>query len=465
MKTALGLALAGQALPPAAAQETGQTAPSGVRRWMEQDYMFGDWGGLRTDLSQHGIDFEFSYAGSVPANLQGGIKTGAVYQGALLMLLSLDSEKLVGYEGGQFYVSSMWLHGQKPFSDDYVGDLNKVNLLDFPNSFRLWELFYQQKLLDDKLTVKLGQMSVDHDFIVPEYYNSLSSLTLLNQTFFFPTLAFDLWDIPGYPPRYHGLPSTPYAAPAALLRIDPLPQFYAQAAVYGGYPDQSSSGTSFLLSESQGALFFFEVGYALNQQEGDAGLQGSYKLGGFYHTGSFVDVYGAGTAAFLSMAGLPASAGEDHHGDYAAYLLAEQQLFRELDNTDPAKQGLVGFFRVAGAPSDRNLAQFGIDGGLVYKGLIPKRDWDTLALAATYLQISDDIRRAQSDINSTALAFGAAAPFSSISDYEAALELSYKLQLTAWWTVQPDFQYVFHPGGSAAISDAVVFIIQTTLRF
>ena len=64
-----------------------------------------------------------------------------------------------------------------------------------------------------------------------------------------------------------------------------------------------------------------------------------------------------------------------------------------------------------------------------------------------------------------AFAFGAPAPFPNVSDYEAAIELSYKLQLTAWWTLQPDFQYVFHPGGSANVPDAVVFILQTTLRF
>jgi porin len=34
------------------------------------------------------------------------------------------------------------------------------------------------------------------------------------------------------------------------------------------------------------------------------------------------------------------------------------------------------FLRFEGAPADRNLADFGVDGGLVYKGLIPSRDWD-----------------------------------------------------------------------------------------
>jgi len=446
------------------AQETAEPK-SGFRSFLEQDYLFGDWGGLRTDLSKHGVDFEFFYGGSMPDNLAGGVRHGAVYHGALLMMLDLDSNKLVGYEGGTFHASSLWLNGEKPFSTfadgtpRFVGDLNKVNLLDFPNALRLWELWYQQKFFDGKVSLKIGELATDRDFIVPEYYNSLGSLTLLNQTFFYPTLAFNLYDVPGLPPRYHGLPSTPNAAPGALLRWDPVPQFYAQAAVYGGDPDQTASGTRFNLSESEAALAYFEMGYHLNNQTNQTGLEGSYKLGGYYHTGSFVDMYSGVTSAFLSAVGFPAPTVEDHSGNYGLYLLAEQQFFREKDKTDPAKQGLVGFFRMEGAPSDRNLTQFGIDGGLVYRGLIPSRDWDTLAIGASYLQLSDDLRNAQRDAN--ALAPGAF----TVSDYESVLEVSYKLQMTAWWTLQSSLQRVFHPGGSAAIPDATVFILQTTLRF
>jgi porin len=45
------------------------------------------------------------------------------------------------------------------------------------------------------------------------------------------------------------------------------------------------------------------------------------------------------------------------------------------------------------------------------------------------------------------------------------LEVSYRAQITAWWTLQPDFQYVMHPGGSSQNDDALVFSLFTTLRF
>ncbi len=453
-----GLMIGGLALATATATEP--TADSSAfRRFMERDYLLGDWGGLRTDLANKGINFEFFYAGSVPNNLHGGIEPGAVYQGALMMLLDLDSKKLLGYEGGTFHASSLWLHGEKPFSDRFVGDLNKVNLLDFKNAFRLWELYYQQRLFDGKLMFKLGELSIDRDFIVPELYGSLGTVTLLNQTFLFPTMAFNLFDIPYFPPQHHGLASTPNAAPGAVLRYDPAPWFYIQGSVYGGNPDQSYSGTDFNMSETEGALSFFEAGFRWNQSTNQPGLSGSLKLGGYYHTGNFTDVSQGVTWLAMSAVNPYAPAPGVLNGNYGTYLLVEQQLFAESDKAAQAWQGLIGFFRVGTAPADRNLAQLGLDGGLVYRGLIPGRDWDTLAVAGSYLKMSDDIRSAQENINLIA-------PGSfTLADYEAVIEVSYKLQLAAWWTIQPSYQHVFHPGGSAAIPDADVLIIQTTLRF
>ncbi len=460
-----GLLLAALAFTPdfARADEAPAKEKSALMKFAEQDYMLGTWGGLRTNLSGHGIDFEFFYVGSMPRNVEGGIKVGSVYQGALLMSLDLGSDKLVGYHGGDFHVSALWLHGRDHFSDEHIGDLNKVNLIDFPNKFGLWELYYSQKLFSDKVTVKIGDMSIDRDFIVPEYYNSLASINFVNQTFFYPTLAFNVYDVPTVPKGHHALASTPYAAPGIFLRFDPTEKIYAQAGVYGGNPDRSSSGTGFNLAESEGALAYFETGFKLNASTNDTGLPGSYKIGGYYHTDGFTDAYQGSAAAIAAAVSAPFTMPRSHSGNYGGYFLAEQYLWLEKGKSDPAMQGVVAFFRVAGAPADRNLTQFGVDGGLVFKGLIPTRDWDSFSVGASYLEISHDIRRAVKDANT---AYGTTF---KLPDYEGAVEISYKAQLTAWWTLQPSIQWVLHPGGRTDLArqpgDAVAFILQSTLRF
>lgn len=441
---------AGVAAPPAS---TVPPPATGLEAFFTQDYLLGDWGGVRTDLAEAGVGLEFFYFGSVPSNLSGGIKTGSVYQHALLLAADLDLEKLVGWKGGLLHASAVWLEGE-PFSSTYIGDLNKTNLVDFPESFRLWEVYLEQKLFGDEVVLKAGLMSVDRDFIVPEQYNTLASINFLNQTFFYPTLAFNLYDIPGFPVGDHALPSTPYSALGALVKWQPTDAFYVQAAVYDGNPDTGDSGTDIALRSNEGALFYFETGVRSNAGKGATGLPGSLKLGGWYHTDDFYDV----STTIGSLFGL-AQAPTTHEGNYGFYLLGEQMLYREGDANDPAKQGLVAFARLAAAPADRNLAEFGVDGGIVYRGLIPGRDYDTLGLAASYLRISGDIRDAQRAANRVLP--GAFV----VADYEGVVELSYKLQLAAWWTLQPSLQYVMHPGGSSAIEDAWALGVQTTLRF
>ncbi|MEZ5405340.1 MAG: hypothetical protein R3F23_03940 [Verrucomicrobiia bacterium] len=80
------------------------------------------------------------------------------------------------------------------------------------------------------------------------------SRNFVNQTFFFPTLAFNV-----------PLTSTPRAAPGIRLRIDPSEQFYFQAAVYDGNQDPTlgvtdinDSNTRINLNEDEGALAFLK---------------------------------------------------------------------------------------------------------------------------------------------------------------------------------------------------------------
>jgi len=476
-RTVMVLLLAAASAGGALARGADEPAPpqSALMRFATQDYLFGTWGGWRTELAKHGVDFEFFYAGSGPMNLDGGLERGGAYQGGLLAALTLDSKKLVGYEGGTFNVSATWLNGEKPFSDRYVGDLNKVNLVDFANGLRLWELWYEQKFFDGRASLKLGQMSIDRDFILPEFYNGLASINLLNQTFFYPTMAFNVYDQPFFPVGHHALTSTPYGSPGVRLRVDPCEHGYVQIGAYDGNPDFSDSGTRVSLRSEEGALIYGEVGWKINQTKEASGPPGNLKAGGYYHTDEFYDMYPATFNAFdnfiasqrIPLPPLSRGLAGTHEGNYGLYFLADQTLWLENGKEDVARQGLVGFFRVATAPKDRNLAQFGVDGGVVYKGLIPSRDWDTLAIAGSYLEISDDVADAQRGINRKLAGFGLPPAFPKRADYEAVIETSYKAQLTAWWTLQPSLQYVFHPGGrvQGEVPDAWVFILQTTLRF
>lgn len=420
-----------------------------------QDYLFGNWGGHRTSLRDKGVDFEFLYFGANPRNFHGGIETGQAYQGVFWGMLDVYTDKLFGLPGGHFRYGTVSLHGEDHFSDNHIGDFNKVSTLDFPGAFRLLHLWYEQSLLENRVSLKVGQMTVDEDFIVPEFYHSMASMALLNQTMFYPSLAFNLWDIPGFPPGHHALPSIPYGALGARLRYDPVENFYVQAAVYDGEPDLTSTYMDWELTGSQGALAYFELGLKINQGKDDDGLPGNVKLGGYLHTDDFAD----NEDVILGFLGLTAGT-KTHDYNYGGYLLLDQTLYLEQGKEDPARQGLAGFFRLTGAPKDRNLTQFGLDGGLVYRGLIPGRDWDSIGIAASYLELSDDIADAQRTANTFVPGLF------EVVDYEGVIELTYKAQLTAWWAMHASVQRVIHPGGKSLgdIPDAWAMVLMTTLR-
>lgn len=445
--------------------------PGAFRQFLEQDYLLGDWWGTRTWLKKHGLDFEFIYFAAVPSNLDGGLRHGSAYQGGLMMLMDVHTDPLLGWEGGQLHVSGLSIHNGDAFADTYVGDLNRTSMLDYPDDLRLWELWYEQKLIDSCVAIRFGQLGVDRDFLVTEYYNSLSGISLLNQTFFFPTVAFNIWDQPYFPVGNHGLASTPYSAPGVRLRVDPWESVYAQVGVYAGNPDKGSAGFPRKLGYGEGVLVYAETTVKINGGDDASRPPGNLKVGGYYHTDSFYDMYEGTFAAFENYTGLTgAFTGgqvESRSGNFGLYFLADQMLWREVGPEDKAQQGLAGFARAAVAPEDRNLASWGADGGLVYKGLIPTRDWDTFALGFSWLSISDDLVKAQEDINQLLPLFGFPPAFSETADYEAVFEMSYKAQVTAWSTLQVSLQRVFHPGGRIfhTAPDAWVLTGQAVLRF
>ena len=130
-----------------------------------------------------------------------------------------------------------------------------------------------------------------------------------------------------------------------------------------GNPAVNPHGFHFHLSKDQGYLSMYEVGYRSNQDVGDKGLPGHYRIGGWHHSGNFSDHDGLTT-----------------HGDnWGLYFAADRMLWREQD-----EQGLGLFYRVGGSPHNRNQFEWAMDGGLSYQGLLPGRDDDIAGLGVAF---------------------------------------------------------------------------------
>ena len=84
------------------------------------------------------------------------------------MLLQLDTKRAFGLYGGTFNVSALQFHGRN-LSADNLGTLQTASGIEADRATRLWELWYQQKFLDeDRLDMKIGQQSLDQEFMVSQ---------------------------------------------------------------------------------------------------------------------------------------------------------------------------------------------------------------------------------------------------------------------------------------------------------
>jgi porin len=400
--------------------------------------LLGDLGGLRPALGAHGIELGITYTGEAFGSLTGGVRRGAVHDGQLLASLDADLDKLAGWSGAKAHVDMLEIHGRGPSASLLDGNLMTVSNIEARPALRLYTLWLEQNLLDDKLSLRLGQIRADEEFIT-----STTAAGLINSTFGWPAIAAS--------DTTEGGPVYPLAQPGVRLQLKPAPDLTLRSAVFSSNPGGrgclgdpqicNRSGTTFSLSG--GTFAIAELEYAANAGKDAKGLPGTYKLGAWRETGTFTDQF----------TGL-----RTRNGDWAIYGIADQTVWQPKDSDE----ALTIFMRMAGAPSDRNLVTWYADGGFGLKAPLPKRPDDVLTLAFAYGKISED----------AAAADRLAGPPTPVRDHEAVIELDYNLAVRPGWTLQPDLQYVIHPGGnvlnpkgSRPIGDALLLGLRTTLTF
>ncbi|MBI5684639.1 MAG: carbohydrate porin [Verrucomicrobia bacterium] len=423
----------------------------------QRETLTGDWGGTRGRWSEKGFDVGMGYTGEFLANVSGGVRRGALYQGLLKTLLDLDVEKMGGWKGGSVRASGLWIHGTEPNNRADIAGMTGTAYLEVSgisafDTHRLYELWFEQKLLDDKLSVRVGQLALDEEFVASDY----ASL-FLNAASGWP--LFLSATVPSGGPGY------PVTGTGARVRVEPGERLsFMTTLMEGDVGDQTSAnrtGTQFRLHENEGVFALFEIAYRLNQEKNAKSLPGTYKLGGWYHSGRFDDLgFDTQGVSLADSNGIPLT----HTGNGGIHLDIDQMIFREKAD---AGEGLGVHCRVAPwLAGHRNPVDLYVAGGLVYKGLITDRDDDLFGVEVHFARVSNVVRDLQRTANAVAAAGGTPnLDPGPIPDHEMAVEVAYRIVLAPWWSVQPDFQYIFHPGGSKALRDAIVVGLRTQVAF
>jgi len=383
-----------------------QTAPGESKDFWTRDTLLGDPGGVRTDLREHGLSWTLAYTGEVVSNVSGGVQRDVAVDHLLDWVIDADFDRMLGWTGGSARLNPMLLAGDGLVGD--IGDLTRVSNINGRGGARIYEFWLQQSLLDGALSLRAGVLAADQEFTITNagllYYNSVFG----GPVFMTPNFAWPIY---------------PVGSPGLRLRVDPAAGVYVQAAVYDGDPGSerfNRSGLRVRWNHSEGVFSIVEGGWTFGDE-----LPCTIKTALFHHTADFVR-YDTGTPG---------------KGLVGGYALVEKCVWKGLD----------AFLRVGVSQEDRSVVALGVDGGLNFTGLLPGRPRDILGLGVIYARLGRDYVDAQADPG----------PFG----YEAVFEATYKVVVTPAWSVQPDLQYVMHPGGSSLVDNAVVIGLRVDLTF
>lgn len=333
-----------------------------------------------------GVQIAPTYYGDVFTNTRGGISTNDAtrYLGLLNLRMTADFEKLRLPLPGRFSLLAQNTHGQG-LTEQFIGDtLVHSDIDSFRNITQVGEYWWELGALDDALTVRLGKQDVNTEFI---YMDSAVD---------FVQASFELSPaevIPTYPHQA--------MAAVALLQLNKSLQLKFglwDALARAGSWGISGSGTTFVIGE-------LEYDYAL----GDGALPGTAAV----------------SVASLSEGELNGNAFDAVQG---GALQLEQMVYREDANSRRDTQGLSTFIayypRSQGSQILPKAIGDHIAGGLVYRGLVPRRDEDVLGAGVSWAEL-----------------------FQGGSNQETVIELFYKTQITPRISLQPDLQYIATPSG------------------
>lgn len=460
----------------AAAMVVGLAGTAGVagaeeKGLAEREKLTGEWGGMRPALEARGVEIGLEYIGEI-LGISGGVWGGerpgrgpfATYEGRFDLNLNVDLDKFMGWTGGKFHARGFQINNARNLNAaDYVGSIADPSNIDAYATTRLFTLWFEQNF-GSFASIRVGQLAADDEFLT-----SATAGGLINGTYGWATIMSA--NLPSGGPAY------PLATPGVRLQINPTQNIALLGAVFSGdpagkdcytnNPDANPQicnryGTTF--SFSGGAFWLGELQYNVHQEKDAKGLAASYKFGAWYHTGQFADQrFGVNAFGQVVPLALDPAAPLYHRGNWGIYGVIDQMLWRG----ETASASV--FVRAGLVPADRNLESVYIDGGIGLKGFVPGRADDTLTIGLAYSKVSPDAIAADRD---QATYNGLAWPLRS---GEPVLEISYIARVTPWWTVQPDFQVIWKPGGNVPLDDddlargvvpnAYLFGVRTTVTF
>jgi len=374
----------------------------------------------RRAAEDHGVKFSLEETYDFQGNPTGGrTQMGTVF-GRANGTLKLDLSKLLGIQGATIYTSGLFQAGSNLAT--YIGAWDLTSSIAGTHTLRFNEYYWQQVLCDEKLTIRGGQIAAATEF--GNHAIGFDDEGSAFKTWINNSLAS------GLPTAVEAYLATPPAGkPGIILRSDPTKHLFIKVGVLSGSHSTFQGDESGIRFDLRNApIAALSLGWkAADPKKAHPGV---YKVGVIHSFGHFPRF---GSQAFT-------------HGNDVAFGNVGYSVWR-VRNPDGSfsHRGVDAELSVAAAPRKLNKSDFESADGIRFVGLLPRRHSDIAAIGIVYAHFSRDWSDALE-----AQHLPGRAP-------QTNLEATYKIVLSRWLSIWPDFQYVWKPSGNRQLADAPIF--------
>ena len=403
--------------------------------------LFGDWGGLRSELASRGVDLELSYVNESATNVRGGISRESSYADQIYLGGSLDLQRLMGVPGAKIVFSFTDRNGESLSVKAGLNTLLEVQeIYGMGNFARLNHLYWEQHLFGDRVVLKFGRISGTFDFMPFScFFQNITFCATL------PAYVAENW-IP-----------FPGSTWAGIARVNLGHDWYLQGGVYEVNPAFYQPKYRFAFGTPFGGLGTREVVEA-GWLPKSAGPGGGYRLGAWYDNVGGSDLYLNTHGAPLATAG--GTPLQRHHQN-GFYAMAQQRLW---SYNGSETRGVSLFFNFVQADDRIARIQQIAEAGVFWTGPISRRPQDELGIAVGRVHVNSLIADGANLYNSE-VALPSGLPPLPVPGNENATEIHYSVNVTPAVTVQPNVQFIHAPGGIDESENVVVLGLKLSVEF
>lgn len=399
-------------------------------------YLFGDWGGVRTMLSEQGVNLRLGYFSQTAYNAKGGESSEVAYADQYFLGGYVDLHKLVDWPGATFSIEITNRNGTLINQEaDMPFLLQSQQIFGRGNVTRLTQFSLTQHLLNDTLRIKAGRIYPSADFFA--------------MSCAFQHLTFCSGGSSNY------ISSSWYGDPLSALGVQVTysltPELDLKIGSYDANPATLSLGQGLKLGTSSGQRGTTAVAEIAYRTTGFKGLPGEYRVGMLRSSlDKQKQVNETGYPVYTDPSATPMLDTE-----YAYYINMEQQV------TDNNQGGGLRWF-VSLIQSDDEVSAVGgvIALGGYYRGLLTSRPHDRIGLAIGRNSVSGLLTAAQKRYLAKGIDESA-----FVQEHEYPIELNYNYVVSEAVEIMPSLQYVINPNGNNQASDALIVGLQVSLNF